>query len=418
MSAAVYSFIYNILLILAYPLVLLLSRFDRKLNASRRGQLNRQALLELRASLNKPVLWFHAASGGELEQLITLAERLYLADRYSLILSISSKTIEKKAKGLYYFEQVFYAPWDLPRRTLNYVEILKPLMYINTRHDLWFNLLKQFKRNAIPSVLINANLYPGSGRLKSWSKPFNRLIFKQITHIFAVSERNRLLLQEFTGRSVLQTGDTRFDRVSTRKLGKNGLLLPDRSSENLEPRIIYGSSIDSDMQIILDSIEKCKNSKLSLQHILVPHETDDLSIRKWEGLFQSRGIASQRRSRDGKPSVQHVLIWDRVGELADLYGESELAYVGAGFSSGVHNVIEPAVYGIPVAYGPEDALLDEAFEMRELNVSYPVYDSEDLFQFLQLTHDPDEYVRACRKTLNYVEQRLGATERILQALKL
>ena len=410
------------ILIFFYPLIFFWSLFNNKLKESRKGQGRAKEirnLLDSNSENNRPVIWLHAASAGEFEQISPLIDLLYLADTYRLILSVSSSTIMNKIENDPRLISIFYNPWDLPFRTMNYVNQIQPDYYINTRHDIWFNLLCAFKNKNIPTILINANLYKSSKRLKFPWLGINKAMFAAYSSVFTATEYNKKLLKLLYNKEITVSGDTRFDRVYKRMQANKGNLLPDvvKSRCNI---ICYGSVVTSDMTIIQKAILD-HNAELkinNLKHLIVPHEVDEQHLCEWESLFKNSSSQCIRKSKFSHYNNEDIIIWDTVGELADLYGECQLAYVGAGFSTGVHNVIEPAIYGIPVAYGPYFEILSEAIELKEKDISKVIYTSEDLNSFLKLLDQPEKYKNLSEGSENYVMDGVGASKRIIESLKL
>ncbi len=408
--------LYNILLFLAAPFIYLFSVIDPKLRESGREQKNPLDIAEACRKSGKAVIWMHAASAGEFEQIRPLAERLFVTDKYALILSVSSKTIMDKVRNDPRFTVIFYNPWDFPVRTRNFVKTIRPTLYLNTRHDLWFNLLRSLKREAVPVIQVNTNMYAGSRRLRVPFRSFNRSLFGMIDILFTSTDYNRKLIELVYDGEIIVSGDTRFDQVVERKNRNTGNILPDQAKKSKV--CIYGSLVDSDQSIVSPAVLESLQADSSLLHVLVPHEVDTETLERWEALFKHSIYSVQRISTLKEEKKADILIWDRVGQLADLYGEGDLAYVGAGFSTGVHNVIEPAVYGIPVAYGPRYEILSEAIELAEQNISFVINNKHDLLNFYKLLDQPDRYEQIARETLDYVRTRSGASDRILKRLKL
>ncbi|HDR05516.1 MAG TPA: hypothetical protein ENN84_09800, partial [Candidatus Marinimicrobia bacterium] len=166
-----WQIIYSVLLILAYPFLIFGSLINQKLKASRRGQTAiwpKLAEFKKNRQPGRKVIWLHAASAGEFEQLQPLIKRLSAGD-YHLVQTVTSVTIFQKINDDPRFDCICFLPWDLPRRTQRFIRELKPHIFINTRHDLWFNLLSACRLEKVPTVLINANLYEASSRLRWWN---------------------------------------------------------------------------------------------------------------------------------------------------------------------------------------------------------------------------------------------------------
>jgi 3-deoxy-D-manno-octulosonic-acid transferase len=413
-----FQFIYNILTGLLYPFLLVASFFHSKLGASRNGQ--RDIWQKLDAFNNKripgkKVIWLHAASAGEFEQLQPLINRLFNRN-YHLVQTVTSVTIFRKIKDDPRFDCLCYLPWDLSGRSRRFVQMLKPDIFINTRHDLWFNLLRACRLEKVPTVLVNANLYTASTRLRWWNRPFQRALFSQIDHLFTANEAIAALLKQLYFGEIHISGDTRLDRVWERAQANFRDFLPEKIRQSGREIIIYGSVVESDLNIVTEAIIQNETSKML--HIIVPHEIAENDLQPWEAVLTAAGVKNIRKNHLEEWNGESVIIWNAVGELADLYKEAQLAYVGAGFSTGVHNVTEPAVYGIPVAFGPKYDILAEAIEMADMQIATVIIEISDLMRFCRLLKDTNQYKTLCQQTKAYVDSRRGATDKIIEKLRL
>ncbi len=414
----IWQTIYSLLTILLYPFLLIASLFHPKVKASRKGQSEIWQKLDYfnqKRIHGRKVIWLHAASAGEFEQLRPLIQRLSSRD-YHLVQTVSSVTIFRKIKNDVRMNCLCYLPWDLPWRTRCFVRRLRPDIFINTRHDLWFNLLRACRLEKVPTVFINANLYADSKRLRWWNLPFQKALFSQIEYLFTANENIAKLLRQLYFGEIHVSGDTRLDQVWERAQNNQRRFLNDKISKSNKSIIIYGSVVDSDLKIVTEAI--IQNEDHSLLHILVPHEIADADLQPWENALNSAGIRTIRKDEISQWQGEPVILWNAVGELADLYKEAKLAYIGAGFSTGVHNVTEPAVYGIPVAFGPKYDILAEAIEMADLQIAQVIHSSDGLRRFCDILKDKKSYESLCQQTKTYVESRRGAADMILEKLKL
>lgn len=260
------------------------------------------------------------------------------------------------------------------------------------------------------NVLINANLYSDSLRLRPVLKSFNKTIFKHIDTVYTGTDELAGLLRKIYAGPVHVIGDSRFDQVAERAQRNAETYL---SPELISGRrvVVYGSVIESDLKTIVEGIAEAEPGMNAL-HVVVPHETKERDLIIWEVEFYRHKIKTIRKTEIDQYAGESVLIWDSVGQLADLYQHAWLAYIGAGFSTGVHSVTEPAVYKVPSAHGPKYDILAEAIELVQLNLSTVVRSPQDLKDFLLL--DDAEIDRRSREIAKYVQGRLGASDRFLQ----
>ena len=363
----------------------------------------------------KKVIWLHAASAGEFEQIKPLVNRLTGDKRYHLVQTVTSPTIYLKIFTDKRFDAILYLPWDLPWRVNRFIHRLQPTIFINTRHDLWPNLLRTLRRNQIPSILINANLYGSSKRLQPFYRRFNRVVFNQIDRIFTGTARLAENLQHLYRGPIDVVGDTRFDQVYERANKNSSEWLAQDIVQNRQV-VVYGSVIDSDLTVVTEAIAKSVSRGDSVLHVVVPHEVGEKHLTPWEVSFYRAQVKSARVSELTSYTGESILLWNKVGDLADLYKHAQLAYVGAGFTTGVHSVTEPAIYGVPAAHGPEFDLLDEAIELVNQGISTVVTSGDELGAYLELLDQP-EVLRQKREALHtFMQAYLGATDRILEAL--
>lgn len=312
---------------------------------------------------------FHAASAGEFEQLKPVLSALDRS-RYCVVQTFFSATIFEQEYNSSLFDAVCYHPIDTPAAARRFFLTLQPTAYIITRHDVWPAHLHTARTLGIRTVLINANLHEHSVRLQWWARGFNHWLFSHFDTITCGSQRlfnNIRALAPHT--TTIITGDTRFDRIFSRKALNPG----NHFSEAIHHsrNIVLGSIIDSDYEVIFGGLASFfANGDKSLQEqqvrlIVVPHEPTPPQLQRIETILEEQGFKSCRYTQRGSHSEPGVIIVDVVGILADLYHYGTLAYVGAGFGAGVHSVTEPAAYGCAVSYGPNIHILDEALALHE-----------------------------------------------------
>ncbi len=403
--------LYNLLLFLALPVLWISAYFNEKLAGSLSGQKDIISRVlrfnDLVKSKPKPVIWTHAASAGEFEQMRPVLNRLSKLDLY-IFQTFTSATIYYKASHNDMFDGVSFLPWDLFSRVNRFVTLLKPAIFINTRHDIWPNLQLLLHKNQVRNVLINANLYQDSKRLIPGLRGINTIVFSHIDQIYTGSKSLKLLLEQIYSGQIEVVGDSRFDQVYERSLNNTEMLI---TSDFISDRrvVVYGSVGSSDLKIITRSIAKLLVNK-AFTHIIVPHETAERDLIPWETELYRQKVKSIRRSEIEQYKNESVIIWDSVGQLADLYKYADLAFIGAGFGAGVHSVTEAAIYNVPSAHGPNYDILAEAIELVENDLSFVINEVDDLTAFLEM--DQEDLVKISTSIEKFVDERLGATDKI------
>jgi len=403
---------YNLLINIALPIVWVFGYFNDKLGGSLTGQkdITRRVLVfrDIVKSNPKPVIWTHAASAGEFEQMRPVLSRLQKMDIY-IFQTFTSATIYYKASQEKTFHGVSFLPWDLYGRVNRFVTLLRPDLFINTRHDIWPNLQLSLHRNQIRNILINANLYQESKRLLPGIRSINALVFQQISKIYTGSEALKTLLENLYSGEIHVVGDSRFDQVHERAQKNTKMLISEHIVSDRRV-VIYGSVGDSDLDVITGAIAEVAPDR-AYMHIIVPHETAERDLIPWETELYRNRIKSIRNSEIDQYDSESVIIWDSVGQLADLYKLADLAYIGAGFGAGVHSVTEAAIYHVPSAHGPKYDILAEAIDLVDLGLSAVVIEAKDLAAFLNLPQDQIDDTSA--KIKIFVNQGIGATDKII-----
>ncbi len=354
----------------------------------------------------KRILVFHAASAGEFEQLKPLLS-IINRNKYFVFQTFSSPTIYNKEKETDLFDAACYHPEDSIISALLFFWRVQPLAYVVNRHDLWPSHIMASSALKIKTIFVNANIYENSLRFKFPFRSANKTLFKTFDLILCGSQRiHRHIFKLAPGAKVKVTGDSRFDQVIIRR-EKN----KDRRyfSDNVLDRrnIILGSVISSDFDVVLGGIDtfyhNFPDTKDKYRIIVVPHEVSPKDIDEAKEWLEKYGLSYSIYSKSMSAGQSDALIIDKVGILADLYRFGYCAYVGAGFGAGVHSVIEPAAHGIPVFYGPNYFILDEACRMADENVACVIKCSSDVCGFLSRINDQQIQKSEAQKTLKFVE---------------
>ena len=339
---------------------------------------------------DKTVLLFHAASAGEFEQLKPILTKI---DRtqYFLVQSFTSPTIYNKESKSTIVDAVCYQPFDIIWLSNYFFKSINPEKYIITRHDIWPNHIMTASNMGITCILINANIHKHSIWMKRYFQSFTKIIFRGFNFILTPSSRIKNNIEKlFSSNNIIITGDSRFNQIINR-YNNNITLLPDSFEKS--NNIIFGSIDYMDEDIIFPALKELyKYGFIDLDNkqqklIFAPHEVDTITInrllKKLEKYsFTANLYSSLRDNLNFLPSV-NVLIIDQVGLLADLYKYSKVAYVGGGFSRGVHSVIEPAVYNNKISCGPNIEMLDEAKKLVKINSLKIINSVNEMYNFMQ-----------------------------------
>jgi 3-deoxy-D-manno-octulosonic-acid transferase len=308
-----------------------------------------------------------------------------------------------------------YLPFDTAPNMRFCLDAIRPRLLVFVKFDLWPNLVWEADARGVPMVLIDATLSASSGRLARPVRWVYRDVYRRLDAILAISEEDAARFRAAAPGhpSLSVTGDTRFDRVmerwqerstSTFTLGEGG------------PALIAGSTWPPDEERLLPALARLLQEDARLRVVLVPHEPTPAHVeplRRWASQIDVRArLASESRDDDAR-----VIIVDVVGVLAEAYRFADVAYVGGAFTTGVHSVIEPAIAGVPVVFGPKHDNSFEAMQLLERGAARAIRTADDAYAALGAwLRDPSACAQAGRAARAYVESQLGATEKCMAAL--
>tara|TARA_A100001011_G_scaffold394299_2_gene486351 strand:- start:1879 stop:3033 length:1155 start_codon:yes stop_codon:yes gene_type:complete len=343
----------------------------------------------LNTNLKNPII-FHAASAGEFEQIKPLLRKRSV--NQPILQTFFSPTIYNKEKKSKLFDACCYHPFDFPWSAYYFFKKIAPKKYIINRHDIWPHHIFFAKLFKIKIIYINANLKSNSSRLRPVFKGFHKWLFHQIDIIIVPSDEiKKRFIANFETTNILTFKDTRFEQIKYHIL-KN-TRIPGIDNLLKKKNIVLGSIDRHDWSVILESIKNTKLDKFNL--IIVPHEINQKFINsiitdiKELRLKVDRITNINHKNNTTKPEnvKLNCIIYDKVGDLLDLYKYAPLAYVGCGFSTGVHNISEPALQGCYVSYGPNISLLDEAIKLKKHKLSKIIYNSADFTDFTNIENN-------------------------------
>lgn len=359
----------------------------------------------------KPRIWVHVASLGEFEQgrpVMSALHRQY--PDYQIVLSFFSPSGYEVRKNYPEAAYVCYMPLDTPDNAFRFVQHLQPVVAIFVKYEFWYHHLTALEHWGIPVYLISARFRDHQIFFRPWGGFFRRLLFTFDT-ILVQDQHSEQLLRKIGLKKVYVTGDSRVDRVMD--IATAPLPFPDLKHFIAGHRIIvFGSSWEQDEAIFCQWI----NQQLppGWKVIIAPHETSSDHVQRLQQKLKlSQARYSQRATMD--PATQ-ILVIDNVGLLAHLYQFASIAYVGGGFGKGIHSILEPTAFGIPVVTGPRYHKFEEAIALKTMGALFPVKDLKTFSRIMQtLCEDPiRKEIR--NKLALYFGRQQGATQSILQHL--
>jgi len=358
------------------------------------------------------IAWFHCASLGEFEQGRPVIEEFRSRfPAYKIFLTFFSPSGFEVRKNYKDADYIFYLPADTRLNAERFISIVNPRMVFFIKYEYWYNYLRCLHNKEIPFYIISAIFRPGQHFFK-WYGSWFRDQIKQVTCFFLQDNESAKLLLKIGINRFSVTGDTRFDRVYAIARQFHSYPLIEEFCRDSQV-ILAGSSWAEDEEILFPMMNK---SGSSLRFIIAPHETHSERI---SSLISRLKIPALRYSEAGNENIHdfRVLIIDSIGILAHLYQYPFIAYIGGGFGSGIHNILEAAAFGVPVIFGPNYKKFREAKELISLGGAFTISDANQFIQITNrlLTHT-EEYSTSSVICYQYVQEHKGVTEKILEKI--
>lgn len=365
------------------------------------------------------IVWMHCASLGEFEQGRPLIEKLRSRyPDYKLLLTFFSPSgyeVKKDYKGA---DWVFYLPMDGPRNAKYFLEIVNPALVIFVKYEFWYYYLKKIKYRDIPLLLVSALFWEKMSFFK-WYGAIQRKMLSRFDHLFVQNAASKELMDKI-GLSSITTisGDTRFDRVIDIAEKAEPLPLIEQFIGNSKT-IVAGSTWTEDEEVLQKTITAINDPSLKL--IIAPHEINEKHLSDIEKLLPTSVRFSQLPillpATIGIP-VSTCLIVDNIGLLSRLYKYAYITYVGGGFGKGIHNILEAAVYGKPVLFGPTFHKFKEATDLINKGGATSINNTNSCIDAVQkLLNNKEEYTIRCESSKKYVYTNKGAAEKIMNYIQ-
>lgn len=419
----IWSILYNIIFIPIFWILLqAASLFNSKIRRGIRGRRDLFGQLKRDVARLKYAkrIWFHSSSMGEFEQakpiIAALREKYH---NLNIIVSFFSPSGYDHSKNYKFADVITYLPFDSRTHARRFLDLIQPTVAVFVRYDVWPNHLWELRARGIPSLIANATMRRTSARFYPLLKGFHRLLYDNFTSILTVSERDAQMFKLFglSQSAVEPIGETRYDQVWQRvNEAKQKHVVPEHVVKNKKV-VVAGSTWPEDEEVLIPAIKKLVQYSSKVLVILVPHEPtvealEDIEMKLG---FKLRSIRfSDLNDYDGEP----VIIVDSVGILMQLYQYAGVAYVGGSFRQGIHNVLEPAVYGIPVVFGPEHTNSQEAMELARRGGGFVVGNQMECYRTLHTLLDDKKAASAGgTQAINLVKENIGATRRFIRHLE-
>ena len=402
------NFIYNLSAHLAFSFLKVYALFNAKMKLFVKG---RKETFQKLSKLKKEdkVIWFHVASLGEFEQARPIIEEIkkkYL--KHKILVTFFSPSGYEIRKNYSLADVVCYLPFDTKSKVKRFVDLVNPEIAIIVKYEFWPNLLNQLKKKSIPTILVSGIFRESQFFFKSSGK-WMRKSLSAFNHFFVQDESSKKLLESINFTNVSLSGDTRFDRVS--KILEQDNSLPFISEfNNNQYTIVAGSTWQEDEELLVYYINQSSNEKF----IIAPHNINAKSIQKLKKSITKETVLFSQK--EGKNLTDYnVFILDTIGLLTKVYSYADVAYVGGGFKTGLHNILEPATFGIPIIIGPEFKKFNEAVDLVNLKGCLSVNNQSTFSNtFNKLKTDVNLRKETGKINDLYITNKTGATAQIIK----
>ncbi len=406
-------FLYNLAVLVASFVLKLVANFSPKLKLFVDGRKNVFSQLQQEISEQDKVIWVHTASLGEFEQGLPIIEKLKVTyPSHKILVTFFSPSGYEVKKNTTVADLVLYLPLDTKKNARKFIELARPKLAIFVKYEIWPNYLQELKQQQVPTLLISAIFLKRQVFFKGYGG-FMRKGLHTFSHIFVQDKNSQDLLNTIDINNSTVAGDTRLDRVSEILERDNTLdFMSTFKQGNL--CMVAGSTWPEDEAILLDAINKADEH---MKFVIAPHNIKEAHIQKLKGAMTKKTALFSELDKTEIADAE-VLIIDTVGLLTKIYSYADIAYVGGGFATGLHNTLEPAVFGIPVIIGPEFKGFKEAEDLVQLKGVLPVSDKMELQKTLDgLVQNPSFRKETGTRNANYITQNKGASVKILHHIK-
>ena len=416
--------IYNLILLpLLFVVLCFGSLFNGKIRAGMIGRFRSYQDLKsfkVRIGIEKTIYWFHASSHGEFEQVKPVLAGLKEVEPFSFsVVSFFSPSGYNHVNDEH-IDCKIYLPFDFPWLIRKCLNVVQPKKIILAAYDVWPNMIWVSKSIGIHSALFAAQFSEGTSKLSPVIRNFYRNVYGSLSAIYTISEQDNKSLQRILypikHPIVRVLGNPRYDQVKQ----KADKFTSERTeSVLLRPkRLLAGSIHLEDEHVILDSIVNLMQDISDLSLIWVPHEPSDRIVSEAEFLFRSKNFTTGRLGVKNPNEIEtRVIIVDTIGKLSQLYWDGQVAYIGGGFSSGVHNVMEPAIARLPVFFGPHYKNFIEAKELIADGGGFSIENGMDLYQGIKnLFEDRVAFIKASYAATEVIHRNLGSATRVVRNL--
>ena len=359
-------------------------------------------------------IWFHCASLGEYEQGVPIMEKIKeLFPNYKIIVTFFSPSGFEVKKNSTLANTIIYLPIDTISNAKIFIELAHPSLAIFIKYEFWPNYLFQLKEKNIPTLLVSGLFRKDQLFFKPYGG-FMRKVLNSFDHFFVQDETSKVLLNNINIKETTVSGDTRFDRVSNQLLQDNNIAFISEFKQN-NLCIVCGSTWPEDEAVLIDYINKAPDD---VKFIIAPHEINASKIESFRKNIQKQSSLFSK-NKETNIAEYKVLIIDTVGLLTKIYSYADIAYIGGGMGdTGLHNILEPATFGVPIVIGNHFVKFPEAKELKELKGLFSISNATECSKILEkLVTDKNARIESGKIAKKFIENNKGATNTTMNYIK-
>ncbi len=363
---------------------------------------------------NAQIIWMHCASLGEFEQgrpVLEAIKNKYPTGKIVLtFFSPSGYEVQKQYKGADY---IFYLPMDSAKNAKKFIDIIKPTLVLWVKYEYWFHYLNELKKRNITTLLVSG-IFRENQPFFKWYNSLWKQMLTAFSHFFVQNETSKKLLASINiQENVSVSGDTRFDRVIS--IAEKFIPINDIEQFCGDSKVIVAGSTWEDDETEL--IHYVRSNPL-LKFIIAPHEIDENNLKDVQKAFPTAIFYSEINTLKANSTNFNCVIIDNIGMLSRLYKYAHITYVGGAFGAGLHNILEAAVYGKPVIFGPDYDKFAEAVDLVENGGAISINNAIELEKILNgLLTNENKMRLASDVAKKYVYDKRGATEKIIEYIQ-
>lgn len=395
--------------------VAIASLFNKKVKKMWAGERQAVKVLKEKVDPEARYIWFHAASLGEFEQGRPLIEHLRETHpEYKILLTFFSPSGYEVRKNYEGADIICYLPLDTIRNARRFLRAVKPVMAFFIKYEFWYNYLHILQHRGVPTYSVSSIFRPDQIFFQWYGRQYGRVL-KCFTHFFVQNMESKALLAKLGITDVDVVGDTRFDRVLQIKEASKQLPIVEQFTAHAQKVFVAGSSWLPDEDIFIKYFDIHKDWKL----IIAPHVISDEHLSQIFELLKGRRVVRYTEATEENVKDAEVLIIDCFGLLSSIYHYGTVSYVGGGFGVGIHNVLEAAVWDIPVVFGPNNKHFQEAQGLMLVQGGFEISDYQS-FRDLMMRFETDASFlqNAGENAGAFVKSRAGATGKVMENVSL